>query len=151
MSFRILAAHDFSPAGRAAAEEAAREAVLVDGALILLHVAPLQSVTVGGGFEIVPSRPVLPSMDEGNEAIRVAAMRHLGDIASALRAAMPRLRVEERVVLGEPVRAILEEAEGLRVDRIIVGTHARRGLAHLVLGSVAEEVVRQAKVPVVIV
>ncbi len=49
---------------------------------------------------------------------------------------------------GEPVRAILQGAEAHHYDLIVMGTHGRTGVKHLVLGSVAERVVRGAKVPV---
>jgi len=48
-------------------------------------------------------------------------------------------------------RAIIETAKDLGVDFIAMGTHGRSGLSHLVMGSVAESVVRKATVPVLVV
>ena len=48
-------------------------------------------------------------------------------------------------------KAILGAAAELAVDNIVVGTHGRTGISHLILGSVAETVVREAKVPVLVV
>ena len=56
--------------------------------------------------------------------------------------------VELRVEIGHPFEQILEVAKGERVDMIVMGTHGRTGLAHIVLGSVAERVVRMAPCPV---
>jgi len=47
-----------------------------------------------------------------------------------------------------PARAILAYAESKQIDLIVVGTHGRSGLAHLLMGSVAEHVVRSAPCPV---
>ena len=53
------------------------------------------------------------------------------------------------LVTGEtPAHAIVEYANAEPIDLIVVGTHGRRGISHLVLGSVAEKVVRMAPCPV---
>ncbi|MDR7438982.1 MAG: universal stress protein, partial [Armatimonadota bacterium] len=52
------------------------------------------------------------------------------------------------VRMGAAGHRILEAIPGLRVDLVCMGTHGRSGLAHLLLGSVAEQVVRQSPVPV---
>jgi universal stress protein A len=49
---------------------------------------------------------------------------------------------------GQPAAAIVEAAADRAVDLIVIGTHGRRGMAHLLLGSVAEYVVRSASCPV---
>jgi nucleotide-binding universal stress UspA family protein len=55
------------------------------------------------------------------------------------------------VATGSPPREILQVAAQLQADLILVGTHARTGVARLLLGSVAEEVVRRASCPVLVV
>ncbi|MFN4257738.1 MAG: universal stress protein [Gemmataceae bacterium] len=52
------------------------------------------------------------------------------------------------MVWGRPAVEILEYAQTHGIDLIVMGTHGRGGLSHLLLGSVAEEVVRQASCPV---
>lgn len=54
-----------------------------------------------------------------------------------------------RIVIGEPVEAILEAADELAPELIVMGTHGRSGLSRLLLGSVAEKVSRRAPCPVV--
>lgn len=49
---------------------------------------------------------------------------------------------------GKPVESILAAAEQVDADLVMMGTHGRKGVAHLVLGSVAEQVVRESAVPV---
>ena len=60
------------------------------------------------------------------------------------------VQVFSYAVVGEPARAILEKADDVDAELIIVGTHGRRGLKRLVLGSVAEEVMREASCPVLV-
>jgi nucleotide-binding universal stress UspA family protein len=56
--------------------------------------------------------------------------------------------VDVRVADGEPADAILRIARQEKVDLIVMGTHGRTGLSHLLLGSTAEAVVRAAACPV---
>ena len=59
-----------------------------------------------------------------------------------------RARVTERLVGGDPVEVILRLARDEPFDLIVMGTHGRAGLSHLLMGSVAEKVVRAASLPV---
>lgn len=59
-----------------------------------------------------------------------------------------RYRAELTTVLGHPVMEILRYAESANVDLIVMGTHGRGPLGHMVMGSVAERVVRKAPCPV---
>ncbi|MEZ4390622.1 MAG: universal stress protein [Polyangiales bacterium] len=59
------------------------------------------------------------------------------------------MRAESRVVFGHPAATILEVATREGADMIVMGTHGRTGLARAMMGSVAEEIVRHADVPVV--
>lgn len=52
---------------------------------------------------------------------------------------------------GRPAEAILETAKSWEADLIVMGTHGRTGLMHLLLGSIAEYVVRHSKIPVMVV
>jgi universal stress protein A len=62
----------------------------------------------------------------------------------------PALRGEIAVEVGDPRTVIAEAARELGVDLIVMGTHGRRGLARLVMGSVAESVARAAHCPVLL-
>jgi universal stress protein A len=53
-----------------------------------------------------------------------------------------------KLLVGDPASAIIEEANREKVDLIVMGTHGRTGLKRLVMGSVAEAIVRRAKCPV---
>jgi nucleotide-binding universal stress UspA family protein len=60
----------------------------------------------------------------------------------------PRLTVEHLVEVGYAESVILSTAEDLKADLIVMGTHGRTGLGRLLLGSVAEQVLRRATCPV---
>jgi nucleotide-binding universal stress UspA family protein len=59
-----------------------------------------------------------------------------------------KVEVTRRVVVGIPYRKIVEVAEEEKSDLIVMTTHGRTGLSHLVMGSVAEKIVRTAPCPV---
>jgi universal stress protein A len=56
-----------------------------------------------------------------------------------------------QVCVGNPARAIVQTARDLPADLIVIATHGRTGLKHVLLGSVAEHVVQRAPCPVLIV
>jgi nucleotide-binding universal stress UspA family protein len=57
-------------------------------------------------------------------------------------------KLETHLVEGLPWREVNRMAEELKADIVVMGTHGRTGIKHLLLGSVAERVVRSSKVPV---
>ncbi|MFI5299672.1 MAG: universal stress protein [Polyangiales bacterium] len=61
------------------------------------------------------------------------------------------LHVITHISYGDAAREIVDVAERYTADLIVVGTHGRRGLSHLIMGSVAETVVRLAHTPVLVV
>jgi len=72
-----------------------------------------------------------------------AAAQDEAERVAAVKGAPPPLVRE-----GDPAPEILRAAEELRAAMIVMGTHGRRGLSHLFLGSVAERVIRESRVPV---
>jgi nucleotide-binding universal stress UspA family protein/quercetin dioxygenase-like cupin family protein len=63
----------------------------------------------------------------------------------------PQVRAEHRLAEGDPAEEILRLNEALRCDLIVMGTHGRTGLGRFLTGSVAEEVLRKADCPVLVV
>ena len=61
---------------------------------------------------------------------------------------LPSVAVRQKVEVGEAASGILAEAEKSGSDLIVMSTHGRTGIAHIVMGSVTEQVVRGAKCPV---
>jgi universal stress protein A len=138
---RICCAVDFSDPSRFAMEEAADLARTFRAQLTLLHVeepAPVMPIDV-----IVPTPSTFETVSV-DVARCVAAWR----TEAAARAGSP---VRSAVRLGAPAEEILKFAREEAMDLVVLGTHGRTGLKHLVLGSVAERVVRQAPCPVLVV
>lgn len=130
----ILVPVDGSPPSLAALEHAIVLAEDGDARVDALHVA------VGEEFSVGASTP----MTTGERL----------ETDDALEAAIERARVRldgrfsRRTVSGEPLRTIIETARDGLYDLIVLGTHGRIGRLHALLGSVAEEVVRNAPCPV---
>jgi nucleotide-binding universal stress UspA family protein len=81
------------------------------------------------------------------EMIHDNAEREMRDFLAPLQ--MPKgVVVSERLLSGEPASVLLEELGKGEYDLVVVGTHGRTGLQHLILGSIAEKLVRMSPVPV---
>lgn len=132
---RILFPTDFSHTGDAALAFAASLAKEADGRLIIVHVqeAPLAY----GGGEMYYGIPE-PTTDE--------LLNMLHDIKPT----DPSVQVEYRLVTGDPADAVVRLAEDDDVDLIVLGSHGRTGLTRLLMGSVAEAIVRKAHCPVLV-
>ena len=136
---RILCPVDFSEASRGALRAAAAFAGQFGGSLTLLHV----DVVPGSAIpEALVETPLRLATDLSAPADRPL----LEWKAEAERLGAPRVQAYRSV--GRPAQEILALASRDAFDLIVVGTHGRTGVGHLILGSVAEEVVRQARCPV---
>jgi nucleotide-binding universal stress UspA family protein len=133
----ILHPTDFSPPSEQAFKLACSLAREARGRLIVLHVLE-RPVIVQSGVAMAPPPP--PPSEEERKA--VLAQLH------QVRPADPALPVEYRLEEGDPATAVLQVAREAGCDLIVLGTHGRTGLARLLMGSVAERVVRGADCPV---
>src|SRR5689334_3636946 len=142
---RILVPVDFSPASRAALDEAIALAGELDGSIEVLHVAWNPPPYVG--FEALSA--TLPYGADENLAVWVqnTSKKHLEEFLADVEEPW-RSRVKRRFAEGDAAEKIIELASHETIDLIVMGTHGRRGLAHLILGSVAEKVVQRAPCPV---
>jgi nucleotide-binding universal stress UspA family protein len=142
---RILVAVDGSSTSMKGVREAVRIAKDDGAQVILFHVvnefyafAPLD------GF-VAPGADIVPSLREGGRKT-LAKAKALADKAGV------RATTAMRETLGGPAAdSIVREARKQRADLIVLGTHGRRGLRRMVLGSDAEQVVRTSPVPVLLV
>jgi nucleotide-binding universal stress UspA family protein len=66
-------------------------------------------------------------------------------------AAAHNVTISTETAMGRPDRAIVEYAQQHDIDHVFVGSHGRSGISHVLLGSVAENVVRRAPVPVTVI
>ena len=137
---RILVPVDFSGESGRAIEYAVALAKKVGGAIELLHVVedPIASGAWGAEAYVMNVPELLAELVE-------EAARRLGSIKAGCDQTVP---IETRVVTGPPARTIVAIAEGEKPGLIVMGTHGRTGLSHVLLGSVAERVVRTAPCPV---
>jgi nucleotide-binding universal stress UspA family protein len=106
--------------------------------IYLLHVLQISPLTAQGAVEGPAGRELYDSQVE-------AARARLEELAATIPAGIGR---ELAVEIGEPANLIVAAQQQLGVDLVVMATHGRRGLKHLVLGSVAERVVRESTAPV---
>jgi universal stress protein A len=136
---RILWPTDFSPLAKTALPHAVGLAGAAGAELVLLHVLPSLAAYA------VPDLSGALSVSLQRES-RTAAQRQLGRLEKQVKG--PNLRVHTVLSEGVPFFQILRAAKRLRCDLIVLATHGRTGLAHAIMGSVAENVVRRAPCPV---
>jgi nucleotide-binding universal stress UspA family protein len=135
--FVALAAVDGSPSDARLAETAAAVvARFTAGELHLLHVLP---EVVGASFSPAPGQ----DMFDAGRAI-------LEEAARTARATCTR-PVRVHMTLGVAWKEVVRLGRDLEADLVLVGTHDRRGFEHALLGSVAEQIVRHASCPAMIV
>lgn len=134
----ILVPSDFSESSEAARRYGFELARRFDASLHLLHVVqdPMTLPWAAEGF----SMPVLDFVDQWQAE---ATQRLTASIPAADAA-----RVTVAVTIGSPYPEILRYADEHQVDLIVMGTHGRSGVTHMLLGSIAEKVVRRAPCPV---
>lgn len=133
----ILVPVDFGDPSAHAIELALTMATRFDAKLTLLHVSWMPPYYYSAYAEGL-AFPV--------GEMETAAKKMLTDALTKAQGRYP--RTESMMVAGEPWEKILESAKGCGADLIIMGTHGRRGVARVVLGSVAEKVVRHSPIPV---
>ena len=133
MSKTILFPTDFSPASDAAFGYAVSLARDSNSRLLILHVDNLQVAYTGADMYLPPS--TVPSHE----------------VEKQLRSVVPPdkcVACEHRLVIGTPAEEIVQIAADEDVELIVMGTHGRTGITRLLMGSVAEAVVRKAPCPV---
>ena len=139
----ILVPSDLSDCAPGVVRRAATLAAALGAELVLMH-----SYEVPAGLEASAPVKVKPGSPEVTAADHLRSGVH--DKMPSLVAIAEEVGVPIRtlIVQGQPEVAILSAAEDLGADLIVMGTHGRRGFNRLLLGSVAESVMRRADVPV---
>lgn len=141
MFTRILVPTDFSPPSDAALEYARMLAAKFGASLRLLHV--IDEPTPASNFV---ADGYAPTTDDIRDALLTQAR---GRLAYAMNVAdRTHFHATANAVIGMPAPAIVDYAAATGTDLIVMGTHGRTGLAHMLMGSVAEHVVRTAGCPV---
>lgn len=137
---RILIPTDFSKHSHNALTYAAAFAEKFDAQLHLLHVVQDLAVFIPDMVTVAP--PIVPSLEQMTSAVRSAFDRVIKENH------LEKLNVQLEVRQGNPFYEIVRYAKEADVDLIVMGTHGHTGLAHVLLGSVTEKVVRKAPCPV---
>ncbi len=137
---RILVPVDFSDSALQALDYAIDLARKFKAELVVVHV--LEPVYYPGAGDMYG----VYDMSSAYREIERAGREQLAHLASQLRA--KRLSVRTLLLVGSAPYAIAEAAKKQKADVIVMSTHGRTGLAHVLLGSVAEGVLRTATCPV---
>ena len=141
MGRRILVGYDGSPQAEDALDYALDEHA--DDELVLLYAIDPGEAGYGG-------RAATPSYPE--EWYEQARANAADTLASAVeRAGVAGVDAETAFEVGGPANAIVQYAEAADIDHIVTGSHGRSGVTRILLGSVAETVIRRSPVPVTVV
>ena len=146
---KILVAVDGSPTSNRGFKVALDLAKSVGAKLVVLHVIDERAVGIG----LSASGYVAPAyVEDVIAALRDAGRKILAKTQRDAQARDPAIEAHLIESLGSGVaHTILAQARKLKPDLIVLGTHGRRGLARVVVGSDAETVLREANVPVLLV
>ena len=137
----ILVATDFSECAERATSYALDLAERLDARVELVHSWTLPPITLPEGM-VAPVGDLAKLIEEGAQrAIDDALARH----------ERKGVRLHGTLICNDPRDAVIQAANQLKADLVVMGTHGRRGWRRALLGSVAEEVVRGARCPVLVV
>lgn len=154
----ILVPTDFSESAAAALAQASKLARLSGGRVTLLHVIYIDKIkedllgldalenltrVMNAPPEETPYTPSNPV-----EPLRRAAQQRLDEAVAAL---TPAMNVDTAIAEGRPSTEVVAYAGKHGIDLIVMGTHGRGALGRAFLGSVADNVIRQAECPVMVV
>jgi nucleotide-binding universal stress UspA family protein len=133
----ILVAHDFGAAADSALAYAGGFAAKLGARVTVLHAHDVPAYADPAAFVAAFEFAAEAEQEVASTLQRVAT-----------RARAPNVEVNTVLTYGEPSAEIVNAARSLGADLIVMGTHGRKGMSHVLLGSVAEKVVRSAPCPV---
>jgi nucleotide-binding universal stress UspA family protein len=132
----ILHPTDFSECSRAAFHLASKLAQAEGARLVILHVKQELGPMVAYGEAL-------------DQLVPAEYEEKLQEVLHWFQVPDPRVRVEHQIARGNAAQEILRMAREINCDLIVMGTHGRTGVDHLVLGSVAEQIQRRSPCAVV--
>ncbi len=139
---RILMATDFSAYSKEALEYAVHLVKRLGGSLYLLHVFESRYFSPGEVMLGVLSEDI----HQWVKQIKEEESKKLNTVTDEVRQQVTEVHAIFKT--GMPFLEIIKTAEEIHADLIVVGAHGRTGMAHVLMGSVAERVVRKASCPV---
>ena len=136
---KILVPVDFSDVSAKALVTALELALELDAKVEVLHAVPMTTVAMPIEGQPVYNEDLIEEMlAEGREELHEFLKIQLGEDP----------KVGENICFGEPTTEVNIFAETHDINLIVMGTHGRSGLKHLLMGSVAESVLRHSNIPV---
>ncbi len=138
---KILCAVDFSEYSLEALKYATHLTLKENASLYLVHIVDSRVYDYGG--PIYEPEPVAMESMVDRESMGRVKGKLLETVSNEIKD-----NVEAIVTVGVPFVEIIKAAKDHDIDLIVVGTHGRSGIAHMLIGSVAEKVVRKAPCPV---
>lgn len=143
----ILVATDGSDVGSKGVEHGLALARSLGAKVTLITVTEPYPLYAAGDLAIVPNETRMTQFEEGRHEVAEGILTTASRNAQALGVETDTLHIAD----AEPAEAIIETAKQRACDLIIMGSHGRRGIGRLVLGSKAWEVVAHGHVPVLVV
>jgi nucleotide-binding universal stress UspA family protein len=137
---RILVASDFSDISEHALDYALELARAFRGSVVLMHAYEIPVVGFPDGVLIASASTATQIETAAEEALRAQAQRRSASD----------VRIDSVLRQGPVADQVNQAVDELKVDLVVIGTHGRRGIAHAILGSVAERIVRTATRPVLV-
>lgn len=144
MYSRILVPIDGSDTSERGLAEAMRLAAGLEATLVLLHVVNEQPLVLQTASAMAFDEQRRQMLQDGDRLVGAASLR-------AADAGLVSESVIKELTAGRVADAIVREIARCGCDLVVMGTHGRRGMSRLVLGSDAELVVRESPVPVLLV
>ena len=148
---KVLIALDYDPTAQKVAETGFSLAKAMKAEVILLHV--IADPAFYSSLEYSPITGFVGYMDMKNlqlnsdDALKNASLQYLEKIKQHLGLKTIKTIVKE----GDSAESILASAKELHIDTIVMGSHSRRWLEKILIGSVTQKVLNQTKVPVLII
>lgn len=139
----ILASTDFSETGTQAVHDAAQMARQFKAGLHILHIVAPQA------FYSEMPEVVMPPLEDITEELINAGKQQMQSLAASIGDEV-RVTTHIEESAEKAAHAICSFADALPADLIVIGSHGHTGLMHLLLGSTAAHVVREAKCPVLV-
>ena len=134
----ILVPVDFSEVSARALMVALNFAGVMDAEITVMHAVSMSAVSLPvDGMPVYNDEMIEEQMEAARKQLDDFVQKHIGAA-----------KVSQTVCFGEPTSEVNNYAEEHNVDLIVMGTHGRTGLLHLLMGSVAESVLRHARMPV---
>jgi len=145
MYAKILVPVDGSPTSDLGLAEALKLAKLTGAKVRLLHAVDMLSVSLSPEISMATSPTVFEMLRQGGEAILAKGR------AAAERTGVPAESVLKDTLTGRVCDLVVEEAKQWGAELIVIGSHGRRGVGRLLMGSDAEQIARLSPMPVLLV